>query len=163
MIERALINFRKIVENIVNAIIVVMTLIICWQVFSRFVLGETPSWVLELSLLLMVWAGFIGIAMGIQDNSHIQITLFVKMLPEKVRRIMDKSNRILAMLFGLFLVIEGSKFANSMRTSFIPGLKIPSSILYLAVPVAGVLIVIYLLCELFGKWTPGSGLIEEEE
>ncbi len=140
--------------------IVLMTLIISYQVISRFVLNTTPAWIQPLSLLLMVWIGFLGIAIGIQDNSHIKINIFVEKMPEKIQKGLNLVQRLLAILFGLFMVIEGGKFSLSMLSSNIPGIKVPSATLYVVVPLAGLLIIIYLLFELFGKW---EGLNDESE
>ncbi|MEH7300404.1 TRAP transporter small permease [Neobacillus drentensis] len=152
--ENLLGKLRRITEYLVYIMLSVMTIIICYQVFSRFVLNVTPPWIQELSLLLMVWIGFLGIAVGIQDNSHIQINLFINALPERAKVWVGKFHRVLAILFGIFMVIQGGQFAHEMRTSTISGLNVPSAVLYYSVPVSGGLIVLYLVLELFGKWHP---------
>lgn len=159
--SRVLMWLRKVVEYFAYVMILLMTLIICWQVFSRFVLGVTPAWILELSLLLFVWIGFLGIAIGIQDNSHIQITLFIKKLPPKLRKLVYYVQRILAMILSMFLTIEGWKFADSMKNSQIPGLQISSAWTYLILPISGILVIIYLLAEFAGKWKAVSESEEE--
>ncbi|WP_413306615.1 TRAP transporter small permease [Bacillus sp. 1P10SD] len=158
--ENLLAKLRKITEYLVYIMLSVMTIIICYQVFSRFVLNVTPPWIQELSLLLMVWIGFLGIAVGLQDNSHIQINLFINALPEKAKVWIGKLHRVSAILFGLFMVIQGGQFAYDMRTSTISGLNMPSAVLYYSVPVSGGLIILYLVFELFGKWHP---VIDESE
>lgn len=159
MINSILLKIRKGVETVVHFILVVMTVIICWQVVSRFFFGVTPAWIQELSLLLLVWAGFLGIAIGIQDNTHIYISLFVNKLPQKVQKALALFNRLLTIAFGLFMTYEGAKFAGNMASSTISGLRVPSAAIYMAVPAAGVLVVVYLLAELFGQWKP----LEENE
>lgn len=159
MVENTLIKARKITEYFVLIMIVLMTVIICYQVISRFVFNYTPTWIQPLSLLLMVWIGFIGLAVGIQDNSHIKINLFVSKMPAKVQKIVEGIQRILALLFGIFMLIEGSRFSYNMKDSYISGINTPSAILYVVVPIAGLLVIIYLLFEFLGKWKA----IEEEE
>jgi TRAP-type transport system small permease protein len=160
VVEKTLIKARKITEYIVLTMIVLMTVIICYQVLSRFVFNYTPPWIQPLSLLLMVWIGFIGLAIGIQDNSHININLFVAKMPRKLQKIVEAVQRILAFLFGIFMIIEGSRFSYSMKDSYISGINTPSAILYVVVPIAGLLVIIYLLFEFFGKW---KGMNEEED
>lgn len=161
--ERLLFHSRKFVQYIVYAMIILMTLIICWQVFSRFELGKSPSWSQELSLLLMVWGGFLSIALGFQDNTHIQVTLLVNKFSTLWQKVIQIMNRLVAFLFGLFMIYQGGGFAMDMRTSLIPGLKLPSIVLYSAVPVAGILIAIYLLAELVGKWNSNAEKSGAEE
>jgi TRAP-type C4-dicarboxylate transport system permease small subunit len=150
--QQFLFTIRKFIQYIVYAIIVLMILIICWQVLSRFFLGQAPSWSQELSLLLMVWGGFFSIALGFQDNTHIRVTLLTNKLPLSAQKVTQFINRILSLLFGLFMIVQGGGFAIDMRTSLIPGLKLPSIVLYSAVPVAGLLIAIYVIAEILGKW-----------
>ncbi|WP_341357072.1 TRAP transporter small permease [Rossellomorea sp. y25] len=160
MINRALLTVRKITESFVLLMIVVMTVIISYQVISRFGLNYTPTWIQPMSLLLMVWIGFLGIAIGFQDNSHIRITLFEDKMPKKLQRVLNVLQRLLAILFGFFMLIEGSKFSYKMLDSSIPGIGVPSALLYVVVPAAGALVIIYLLSEFLGFW---QGVKEESE
>lgn len=152
LLTKILLKIRKITESLTLFMIIFMTAIISYQVISRYVFNYTPPWIQPLSLLLMVWIGFIGIAIGIQDDSHIKINLFVSKLPNKIQKVVLKMQRILAIIFGMFMVIEGGRFAYSMKNSFISGLNTPSAILYAAVPVAGLLVIFYLIFEFFGIW-----------
>jgi len=152
VIENILLKTRKMTEYVVFSMIIIMTLIICYQVFSRFVLNYTPTWIQPLSLLLMVWIGFIGVAIGIQDNSHIQINLVVSKFPKTIQIILRKLQRFLALVFGLFMLVEGIKFSYNMKDSYISGLSLPSAVLYAVVPLSGLLVFVYLLFEFTGKW-----------
>lgn len=160
MIEKFLLKTRKLTESFTLIMIAVMSIIICIQVVARYIFNYTPPWIQPLSLLLMVWIGFMGIAVGFQDDSHIKITLFVDKMPKRLQKWVIKSQRLLAFLFGLFMLIEGSKFSYSMKNSFIPGINTPSAILYVVVPIAGLLTILYLFFEFFGKW---EGIADEGE
>lgn len=161
--ERLLLAIRKLIEYVVYAILIAMVLVICWQVFTRFALGRAPSWSQELSLLLMVWGGFLSIALGFQDKSHISIGMLVNKLPATAQKVIQLVNRLLAFLFGMFMLYQGGGFAKQMGASFIPGLKVPSSVLYFSVPVTGVIIAVYMLAEIFGKWSTISEEMGAEE
>lgn len=143
--------------------IVIMTVIIGYQVFSRFVLNFTPPWIQPLSLLLMVWIGFIGIAIGIQDNTHIKINLFVSMMPDKVQKVLIYMQRVLAILFGFFMLVQGLIFSYDMKDSTMSGLSMPSAVLYASIPISGLLVVLYLLFEFSGKWKGPNHENEEVE
>ena len=161
MIEGYLRRFRDITAYFSYLMIAIMTVIICYQVFSRLILGSTPAWIQEASLLLLVWIGFIGIAFGIQDNSHIQINMLVSKLPAKMQKILYGFQRLLALAFGVLMLFEGGKFAYDMRNSIISGLGLPSSFIYISVPVGAFIIIVYVIFEFFGKWDPEK--INEEE
>lgn len=156
--NKILISIRKITESFVLIMIGLMAIIISYQVISRFGFNYTPTWIQPMSLLLMVWIGFLGIAIGFQDHSHIRITIFEDKLPAKLKSGLHVVQRLLAIVFGLFMFIEGSKFSYEMLGSSIPGIGIPSAVLYVVVPVAGALIILYLLFEFVGVW---KGYTEE--
>lgn len=156
MLNRFLLWLRKLVEYTAYVMILLMTIIICWQVISRYFLGVTPAWVLELSLLLFIWIGFLGIAVGIQDNSHIQINLLVKKLPPMLQKLLYYFQRILAFGLSLFLLVEGWKFASHMKDSHIPSLGVSAALTYIVLPISGILVIIYLLAEFAGKWRATS-------
>ncbi|MGX8790516.1 TRAP transporter small permease [Oceanobacillus sp. M60] len=144
-------KIKKAIEFIVCVFLVLMTIIIFYQVVVRFGFNYTPPWVQPLSLMLMVWIGFIGIAIGIVDNSHIRVNLIVEKFPEKIQKVIVFFQRILALLFGIFMLFEGYKFSGEMQNSMISGLNVSSAMLYVSMPVAGVIVVVYIIIELVSK------------
>ena len=55
--------------------LVVMTAIVGWQVFGRFVLDSSPSWTEQASLVLMIWYVMFAAAAGVYEGFHIRIAL----------------------------------------------------------------------------------------
>ena len=57
------------ISSICNVItgfsIVLMTVIFSWLVYGRYILNSTPTWVEQISLLLIVLISFLGAAVGI--------------------------------------------------------------------------------------------------
>ena len=50
--------------------LLVMTLIISWQVFARYVLNASPPWAEQASLLLMIWYVLLAAAAGVILGEH---------------------------------------------------------------------------------------------
>ena len=48
--------------------LVVLTVIFGWLVYGRYVLNSTPTWVEQVSLLLVMLIGFLGASVGIHRN-----------------------------------------------------------------------------------------------
>lgn len=57
--------------------IVGMAVIICFEVFSRYVLNEPTSWVTEIATYLLVAITFIGLAGAQQAKAHIQVEMLL--------------------------------------------------------------------------------------
>lgn len=132
-------------------LLVAMVVIIIYQVFFRELLNYTPSWSEELSRLLFVWVSFLGIAYGFKEKLHIAVGLIVNALPKNVQTIFDYLTKFLIIGFGIILMIYGWKFMVLMGQSNLPGLGIPSSVLYAVVPLAGLFITVNGIDLLFEK------------
>lgn len=149
---------NRFFEILAMALIVVMTGITCYRVFMRFVLNFTPSWTEELTCILVIWVTLIGLAIGVRERIHLNIQMFVDALPEPAQKWINWGNIVLEFLLGLLLVIEGMRLciqqhANTMSIVHIPFSVrlLPNSILYVFVPIAGLLIMVYALIHLFDK------------
>ena len=58
------------------AVLMVMTAIIGWQVFARYVLNASPAWAEQAALLLMIWYVLFAAAAGVREGFHIRIGVF---------------------------------------------------------------------------------------
>ena len=85
--------------------LVTMTVIFSWLVYGRYVLNATPTWVEQASLLLIVFIGFLGAAVGIHKKTHLGVTFFRDKAPAPIKIILDMINHILIMIFGFFMMI----------------------------------------------------------
>lgn len=75
--------------------LVVIIVTFGWLVYGRYVLNNTPTWVEQLSLLLVSYITFLGAAVGVRRNSHLSIDFVRESFPTIPRVIM----RYLADLF----------------------------------------------------------------
>lgn len=137
--------FNDFVEFLGMALLILMTLIVSWVVFSRYFLNKTPAWGEESALLCMVWFGFLSMALGVRDKKHISIEILERILPTNINRILDHLHKVLIFAFALFMIIEGIKMSEVATKNYMPGLKINSGFLYAAVPLGGLAIVYYIL------------------
>lgn len=131
--------------------LVLMTIIISYQVFTRYFLNSTPYWSEEIALLLMVWFSFIGIALGVKRETHLSIEFLVNKLSQKPKKILYIVSHCLECLFGIIVFIYGAKLVSLTKTSTLPATQLKTSFLYLMVPVAGVMITIYAVMKIVQK------------
>lgn len=146
----------KLLLYVSLTLLAVMTIVIIYQVFSRQVLHSTPSWSEELSRVLFVWVAFLGVAYGFKEKLHIGVGLFVKLLPEKVQTFFEYFTKILIIGFGILILYYGWHFTTLMGNSTLPGMGVPSSVLYIVIPITGFYVMLYGIELLFVK-----GLYEE--
>lgn len=138
---------NKVVEYMGMMLLVLMTIVVSWVVFSRYLLGNTPAWGEESALLCMVWFGFLSMALGVRDDLHISITMLDRIMPSWLLRSLNWFKRIIIFSFAVFMVIEGINMCEVALGNNMPGLGLNSAFLYVAVPIAGLVIAYYVIIE----------------
>ncbi|AFM40181.1 TRAP-type C4-dicarboxylate transport system, small permease component [Desulfosporosinus acidiphilus SJ4] len=135
-------GFDNVVESIGSYMMAVMVIIVFCQVFSRYVLRNTPAWSEEVALLFMTAYGFLSIATGIGRKVHLSITVLYDHFPPVVQKVLNILSDVLSVLFGLFLMIEGYKFTVLTWSSQLPATGLPNGVQYMVIPFTGLVIVI---------------------
>ncbi len=123
--------------------LVVMTCVIGWQVWARYILNNTPHWSEKLCLFLMLYYILFAAASGVHDKFHIGLTFTRLLVPPRIQRILDVLVNSIVAAFGLGMIWYGTQMARSTWTHIIPTLEISTGYSYLPFPLAGVLFVLF--------------------
>jgi TRAP-type C4-dicarboxylate transport system permease small subunit len=122
---------------------VVMTAIFGWLVFGRYVLNATPTWVEQVSLLLIVNIAFLGASTGIHQKTHLGVSVFREMSPRPVRRIFDFITHGILAGFGLLMAVYGYKLTVFKWSTEIPLIRVSEGWRSLPIVLSGILIFLY--------------------
>ncbi len=129
---------------IISAIgLLLMTFIVGWQVFGRYVLGSSPSWSEQSALTLMIWFIFLAGAAGVRDGFHIRIIAVENMVSQSKRKKLRIASNAVVCFCGLAMLWWGGQLVVSTWSHVIPSLGIPRGMAYLAIPIAGALIALF--------------------
>lgn len=128
-------------------------LVVLWQVFGRQVLGDSPSWSEEVARILMVWTGFLATAIGFREGSHIAITFIVDRMPKIAQLVIGRLIQLMVLIFAVYLVVQGAQFTSDASAATLPGTGWPRSVVYVIMPVAGVMIGAYTILQAAGVQT----------
>lgn len=123
--------------------LVVLTLIFGWLVFGRYVLNDTPTWVEQVSLLLVMLITFLGAAVGIHENTHLGVSYFREMVPRRVRIVLTAISHVLLVGFGAIMAVQSYGLTVFKWGSMIPLLNIPEGLRSLPIAVCGVLVCLF--------------------
>jgi TRAP-type C4-dicarboxylate transport system permease small subunit len=141
----------KILSNLLVIIMGAMVINVLWQVFTRFVMGEPSSFTDELARYLMIWLGILGAAYVSGKNMHVAIDV----LPQRASpATQEKLKNIVAwiiMVFAFFaLVIGGFRlvYITFVLEQQSAALQIPLALVYLCLPISGLLIIYYKTSDL---------------
>jgi len=144
----------KIIAAFLSIIMAVMVLNVLWQVFTRFVLNNPSSFTDELARYLMIWVGVLGAAFISGKNMHVAIDLISTRISEsKQKKLEVLINSIIILFSFLVFVIGGFRlvYITSVLKQNSPALQIPLSIVYLIIPISGLLIIYYKLTNILYK------------
>ena len=122
----------------------VLVLLVVWQVFIRQVLHSGNAWTEVAARIVFIWQGLIGAAYVIGEKDDVAIDFLVRKFPESVVKAVEVlAHAIVAVFAGWVMVWGGQMIAASTWDDVVQLLPVSQGVLYLAVPVAGSLIMIY--------------------
>ena len=144
---RMLANFTRIAADLLIKAaafgLVLMTVIVGWQVFGRYVLNSTPSWSEQAALTLMIWYVALAAAAGVRQGFHIRIVALEEAAPPAVRKWMQVTSNTIVGLCGAAMFIWGGELVLRTWSHVVPSLGIPRGLTYLALPISGALMVLF--------------------
>ncbi|TXT37463.1 MAG: tripartite ATP-independent periplasmic transporter DctQ [Comamonadaceae bacterium] len=124
----------------------VMSLIIPWGIFTRYVLGTGSAWPEPVAVMLMVVFTFFGASAAYRARSHIAVALITDQLPIKVQDFLLSVVDVLMLSVALFVTWYGSKLCLEtwgQNVGEIPWMPVGAT--YLPVPLGGLTTVIFVL------------------
>lgn len=113
------------------------------QVVGRYVFNDTPTWAEALALQLVLYVTALGVAVGVRDAGHIGLESLVSLLPPGPRMKVEVLIHALVALFGAIMVHSGWLWTRLKWGELDPMLQMPVGIDYLALVIAGALIVLF--------------------
>ncbi|WP_248926893.1 TRAP transporter small permease [Paenibacillus hamazuiensis] len=162
LIKRVLLAIDSFFENFALIALTSMTIIVFVQVITRKLFNYVFFWSEEVTLLLMVWFSFMGIAIGFREKLHMAMDSVTNFFPAVVNKVLDKVIDASIFAFGLYLIVNGWQFTELMNESTLPATKLPTSVMYVVMPLTGIMICVYSFLQFIGVNTIRHHGIEEE-
>ncbi len=136
-------GMTKLLAAVATILLSVMTLLVLYQVFTRYVLNSPAAFTEELVRYFLIWTGFIGAAYAFITREHMCLVLLRDSLKPEKRRILMTVIDVLILVFAIFVItIGGFKLAMSAQKVFSALLGIPRSLVYAMAPISGLFIII---------------------
>ena len=141
-------QLRKLLNTILNVLagtsFLAMVLLTCWQVFTRYILGNPSSWSEELVAYLFAWSSLFGAALVTGERGHMNIPILVEKMNPGVQKVLAIFGELVACTFAVVILLYGGvqivSLAMGQMTS---SLGVPVGVFYIMLPVCGVLNLIY--------------------
>ena len=150
-----------LLSRIAAVLLSAMTLLVLYQVFTRYVLNSPSDFTEEIVRYLLIWTGFMGAAYGFCTRQHMALLLLHnKMTPEKRRLLLIFIDALIFAFALTILTVGGAKLAISARKEFSALLGISRSLVYSMAPVSGVFI---MVAQIINIWEDVTGITIKEE
>lgn len=161
-IKRVLLAVDKAIEGFAIFCLLSMIIIVTIQVFTRKLFNFVFFWSEEITLLLLAWFSYMGIAIGFREKLHMNMDMIENFVSKRTIWVMDRVIDLCTFAFGLYLVIYGWNFTVLMNESTLPATELPNSFLYVIMPITGVMTCAYSALQFFGYDLRRYTDVEEE-
>jgi len=124
----------------------IMTIIIPYGVFMRYVVNSPASWPEPAGILLMVLFSFVGGAAAYRAKAHIAVSTLLNLLKDANRARMERIADVGMGIIGLFMIRWGVLLVQATWHNTIaefPELSV--GVTYLPIPVAGVITLLFCI------------------
>ncbi len=130
--------------------LVLISAVIPWAVFTRYVLNSAASWPEPLAVLLTIVLTFIGAAAGYRLNLHMNVSYFADQLPARLRALLDLIVQLLMALIAAFMIIWGARLVEVTWHNTIADFPFLSvGVTYLPIPIGGVCLFLFIIERVF--------------
>jgi TRAP-type C4-dicarboxylate transport system permease small subunit len=126
--------------------LVLISAVIPWAVYTRYVLNRAASWPEPLAVLLMIVLTFFGAAACYRVGLHMRVGFFVSLLPGRLQRAIALLVELLMAAIALFMVDWGIKLvAATWQNSIADFPSLSVGVTYLPIPIGGAILLLFVL------------------
>lgn len=129
-----------------------IVLVVCWQVVSRFVFNAPSSITEELSRTLLIWIGMVGAAFAYRTGVHLGLDIVTQKFSPAIQRHLAMVLTASVVIFAIAVMVIGGGNLVALTyelNQMSAALNIKMAYIYIAVPLSGVLIAFYGICQLY--------------
>jgi TRAP-type C4-dicarboxylate transport system permease small subunit len=126
--------------------LVIITLIIPWGVFTRYVLNSASSWPEPMAVLLMIVISFLSAVVCYREHLHISVMTLPTMLTGAARTALGLFIEACMLFTNLFLLYFGIQLVQVTWNQSIAEFPVVSvGVSYLPVPIGGLITVLFVI------------------
>ena len=151
--EKLLARIDWVLDKVTLVILILLNLVVGAQVFARYVLNHSLFWSEELARYMFIWLVFLSAAMVLRQDRHIQVSVFVDMLPASMKRAIIILGDLLMLGFVLVVFVESIRLAGMVWTVLTAAMEIPWTLVYLGILLGMGVMLLALLGSLWARIT----------
>jgi TRAP-type C4-dicarboxylate transport system permease small subunit len=127
-------------------VMLIMTIIIPYGVFMRYVMNSPSSWPEPAGILLMVVFSFIGGAAAYRARAHIAVTTLLNVLGDRNRKRTEFVAEIAMAVVALFMIKWGILLVKTTWYNSIAEFpELSAGVTYMPIPIAGAVMLLFVI------------------
>ena len=138
----------RLLEWVLILAVAVLVFDVLWGVFTRYALSGQAKWSEELARFLLVWISLLGGAVAFGEKAHLGVDYFVGKFDPASRKFITIVGQLIVLFFAISIfIVGGSRLVADTLTigQTTPALGLEMGHVYLAVPIAGVFIILFAI------------------
>ena len=150
----------RVLAGFAGGLLVVMTALVLYQVFTRYVLGEPAAFTEELVRYALIWTSMISAAYAFLHRKHMALLFVRDRLSPSAQKALIVGTDVLVLVFAVVvLIVGGTMLALSAATNYSALLGVSRGLVYTIGPIAGVAIV---FAQVLNIWEDLTGEVPVE-
>ena len=138
-------------------------LCVFYQFFTRYVLNNSASWTEEIARYLLVATVFVGAAIGVCKNNHIQVDLLYRYLPRSASRVLATAVDVLRIAFFAAMSVLTLQMMQRLAGMQMTIIDLPMNLLYGVCLFGLVMMLLRSLWVARLHWKRGYSVLERPE
>ena len=137
--------------------------VVFYQFFTRYALNNSASWTEEIARYLLIGTVFVGAAIGVAKNNHIQVDLLYRWLPKRVARALALAVDVLRIAFFGAMVVITAQMMQKMGNYQMTIIDLPMNIVYGVCLFGLVMMALRSVWVMKVHWQRGYSVLERPE
>lgn len=140
----------KLLNGLAGISFLVMVVLTCWQVITRYLLKNPSTWSEELVSYLFAWMALLGASLITSERGHMNIPVVVERLPEKAKKGFAIFAEVVAFVFSAVILVYGGVQITSLAMGqMTSSLGVAIGIFYVVLPLSGILNMIFTAMNIY--------------
>ena len=151
MLKKGRIALCRLLEAALILAVGVLVLDVLWGVFTRYALAEQAKWTEELARFLLIWISLLGGAVAFGEKAHLGVDYFVGKFDPTARKLTTIWGQLVVLFFAVTVFMIGGTrvVADALHMEqMTPALGWKMGHVYLALPIAGVFMILFTVEQL---------------
>ena len=113
---------------------IILTVMLTLQVFSRFILHHSWTWMEEFATVMFVWMIYLATSAAVTHRKHLRIDVVLEAVPFKVKKAMLILSNVIFGAFNVYISVILFNVIKLLGNSKTTMLHLPQSVVYFIIP-----------------------------